>query len=139
MSYQSPIDLIIGQMNLSLEGEICKAVQNVGINVDKEELLKALQYDRNQYQKGYNDRDAEIVRCKDCEHYDEQCQQCEFLDGIILPDYFCADGERKLIKSRSQEIPITQCYHCNCTHCGKDWWSEDAFPIICPYCHEKLI
>lgn len=65
MSYQSPIDVIMGQMNIFYENEICKAVQNVGVNVDKNELLKALQYDRGQYQKGYADRDAEIVRCKD--------------------------------------------------------------------------
>ena len=36
-----------------------------------------------------------IVRCRDCKHYDEQCQQCERIDGIILPDFFCADGEMK--------------------------------------------
>lgn len=29
--------------------------QQVGFAVDKEELLKALQYDREQYQKGYSD------------------------------------------------------------------------------------
>ena len=90
MSYQSPIDLIMGQMNLSLEGEICKAVQKVGVNVDREELLKALQYDRGQYQKGYNDRDAEIVRCKDCKHYD----YC-YTRPMNRADWFCADGERK--------------------------------------------
>jgi hypothetical protein len=34
---------------------IFKAIQGVGVNVDKEELLKALKYDRQQYQKGYQD------------------------------------------------------------------------------------
>ena len=29
--------------------------QTVGYSVDKEELIKALQYDRNQYEKGYED------------------------------------------------------------------------------------
>ena len=29
-------------------------------------------------------------------------------------------------------------YHCNCTHCGKDWWTKDAFPSVCPFCSEKL-
>lgn len=37
----------------------------------------------------------QIVRCKDCKHYDELCQQCERIDGIIQPEFFCADGERK--------------------------------------------
>lgn len=96
MNYQSPIYLIMGQMRMSLEGEIYKAVQNVGVNVDKDELLKALQYDREQYKKGYNDRDEEIVRCKDCKHYDGWMQSClNGLDGIFTPDWFCADGERE--------------------------------------------
>ena len=91
MSYQSPIDLIIGQMNLSLEGEICKAVQNVGVNVDKEELLKALQYDRGQYQKGYKDRDSEIVRCEECKHY----ENCEVNDLLLNHENgYCSAGER---------------------------------------------
>lgn len=38
-----------------MDGEIIKAVQNVGVDVSKDELIKALQYDRGQYQKGYED------------------------------------------------------------------------------------
>jgi len=34
---------------------IYEAVVSTGINVDKYELLKALRYDRNQYEKGYAD------------------------------------------------------------------------------------
>lgn len=37
---------------------------------------------------------GKLVRCRDCIHYDEQCQQCERIDGIIFPDFYCADGER---------------------------------------------
>jgi len=99
--YQSPIDVIMGQMNMTIENEICKAVQNVGVNVDKEELLKALQYDRGQYQKGYRDRDDEIVRCKDCKyHAPDMCcnHPIEWNNGESRnhcnPNWFCADGER---------------------------------------------
>lgn len=53
--YQSPIEIIHGELEMQLEGEVYKAVQRVGVNVDKEELLKALQYDRGQYLKGYGD------------------------------------------------------------------------------------
>ena len=102
MSYQSPIELIMGQINFALEGQICKAVQNVGVSVDKEELLKALHHDRGQYQKGYRDRDAEIVRCKNCKHARiyENCVKCENAGnpGMFATyhqiDWFCADGER---------------------------------------------
>ena len=53
--YKSPIDVIQEQMRLDVDNAIYKAVQTVGINVDREELIKALQYDRNQYDKGYED------------------------------------------------------------------------------------
>ena len=49
---------------------VFEAVAEVGIKVDRDELIKALAYDRGQYEKGYGDgyRAAkdEIVRCKDC-------------------------------------------------------------------------
>ena len=42
------------------------------------------------------EREPEIVRCKDCKHYDPDTQSCNNgLDGIFLPDWFCADGERR--------------------------------------------
>ncbi len=77
-----------------MEGEILKAVQNVGVNVDKDELLKALQYDRNQYQKGYADRDSEIIRCKDCALHISCTINYEEVEADN--DYwFCASGVRK--------------------------------------------
>lgn len=57
--YESPIDIIYSEMQTKLEGEVFKAVQNVGINVNKDELIKALSYDRQQYEKGYADAKAE--------------------------------------------------------------------------------
>lgn len=53
--YESPIELIQKQMQLDLESKIMSAVQEVGISVDKEELIRALKYDRGQYEKGYAD------------------------------------------------------------------------------------
>lgn len=55
MSYESPIKTFIGQMQMRFENGVYEAVQDLGITVDKEELTKALQYDRHQYQKGYDD------------------------------------------------------------------------------------
>lgn len=51
--YQSPIKLMEQQMQTHIEGEILRAVQSVGVDVDKDELIRALQYDREQYAKGY--------------------------------------------------------------------------------------
>ena len=59
--YTSPIDVIYGEMQMQVEGEIYKGVEKVGVNVDKEELLKALQYDRGQYEQGYKDGYNEAI------------------------------------------------------------------------------
>jgi hypothetical protein len=53
--FESPIQVLQTSMQMEMEGEILKAVQRVGVNVDKEELLRALAYDREQYVKGYKD------------------------------------------------------------------------------------
>lgn len=53
--YKSPIEIITEQIKTNYDNAIYSAVQNVGINVDREELLKALEYDRGQYEKGYKD------------------------------------------------------------------------------------
>ena len=53
--YKSPVEIITKQMNTQVEEHIFNAIQEVAVNVDKEELIKALQYDRNQYEQGYMD------------------------------------------------------------------------------------
>ena len=53
--YQSPIEIITRQMRTQFEDNVFKAIQDYGIAVDKDELIKALQYDREQYEKGYRD------------------------------------------------------------------------------------
>ena len=102
MSYKSPIDIVISNTQTMIENEVLKAVQKIGVNVDRIELLKALTYDRRQYEKGYETRDAEIVRCKYCVHWDEgHTEECGnpdsvcFHNGWCKPDWFCADGERR--------------------------------------------
>lgn len=62
--YKSPIEIVMEElfqkMDEDFENSVFKAVQKVGINVDKEELLKALIYDRGQYDEGYEDAMNEI-------------------------------------------------------------------------------
>lgn len=61
LNYESPIDLIQKEMEMQVEDYIMKAVMKCGVNVNKEELLKALKYDRNQYNKGYK---AGCAKCR---------------------------------------------------------------------------
>lgn len=53
--YKPIIEVFRTRVRTQIEDEIIKAVHNVGVLVDKEELLKALKYDREQYTQGYED------------------------------------------------------------------------------------
>ena len=59
MNYESPVELVVSQMYTTMREEhdrqIIQSIQQCGVNVDKDELIKALQYDRNQYDKGFQD------------------------------------------------------------------------------------
>ena len=57
MSWESPIDVytITSEMETALDDEIVTVVQRFGFDVNKEELTKALLYDRGQYEKGFAD------------------------------------------------------------------------------------
>lgn len=71
MGYESPIQLIYVNILRQMEDGIFKAVQECDIRVDRDELIRALQYDRAQYEKGYADgiaaaEKAPSGRCTDC-------------------------------------------------------------------------
>lgn len=111
-AYKSPIETIWSDIEYDyveqIEQMVLTAVQNVGIRVNKEELVKALAYDREQYRKGWEDRDSEIVRCLDCRYgyqfYDVQngitdswveCRNPNGLNRDTAEDGYCYRGERK--------------------------------------------
>lgn len=53
--YEPVATFIKGQTESFIDGELLKVTQEMGLDVDREELLKALEYDRGQYEKGYAD------------------------------------------------------------------------------------
>ncbi len=57
--YKSPIEVVVSQFQEMIiqqqDEQTLQAIQKVGIKVDKGELVKALAYDRGQYEKGYTD------------------------------------------------------------------------------------
>jgi hypothetical protein len=106
--YESPIKVFQGNLEMQFEGEILKAVQRADITVDRDELIRALRYDREQYQKGFDDARkgaVPVVRCKDCKHkgwVQEPCHgksvdYCKVWDCTLrnLETTFCSYGERK--------------------------------------------
>lgn len=61
MSYKAPIEVLINEAKLNFENGIYNAIQEFEIKVDKDELIKALNYDREMYIKGYNDAVHEMM------------------------------------------------------------------------------
>ena len=78
------INIAMGELTASLDNEVMKAVQKVSIDVDKEELLKALELYHS------------LVRCR----------ECKYSDGKLIADgrywcnihgsfmRYCSEGER---------------------------------------------
>ena len=123
--YKSPIDIIHGELELKFEDEICKAVRNIGIVVDKDELIKALKYDRDQYDKGYKDALAtvEVVRCEEC-YLSGKCVVEDVFNTARMPSskMFCAVGKR-------MANTVDRCVCCG-----------DVIPEgrqVCPKCEEE--
>lgn len=63
--YESPIEVTISdimtEFKQNQEKQIYETIQRMSVNVSKEELIKALNYDRQQYEKGYNDAIEEFA------------------------------------------------------------------------------
>ncbi len=75
--YESVVRIIHDDLRIKQEESVMTVIQNLGIDVNKEELIKALQYDRDQYDKGYADgyEDAH----EDIEKLTELMSECDRL------------------------------------------------------------
>ena len=113
--YSSPVEIIISQMiekavndgQEQLNAHIIEQICKVGVIVDKEELIRALNYDRRQYAKGYQDGNlgamTELLHCADCKHFDRTTAgetYCRYWDvddyeeAFVEANDFCSRGER---------------------------------------------
>lgn len=83
------IKITMGKMQMALDGEVMKAVQNVGIDVDKDKLLEALQLADT------------LVRCKECKFREANksiyrgAWYCSNHGDTVDLDDYCSYGERK--------------------------------------------
>ena len=107
--YNSPIRTavmhsdVLAKVNEDVDGLIISSVVHCGVSVDKEELLRALQYDRGQYDAGYRDgiaaAEKKLVRCKDCRYWDDDRRCNGIKNGLVVEytdeDDFCSYGERR--------------------------------------------
>ena len=53
--YESPVEIMYGEMRSKIENAVYTAIQDVGIKVNKDQLISALMYDRHQYEAGFKD------------------------------------------------------------------------------------
>lgn len=99
------ITKVLGQMRIEHENGMVRAVQDVGFNVSKDRLQKALTAARAFYEEGYraamNRSDmVEVVRCKDCKHCLPVSMHCIRTTAAnkypkMKADDFCSYGERR--------------------------------------------
>lgn len=80
--------IAMGELTTTFDNEVVKAVRKVGIDVDKEELLKALELHRS------------LVRCGECKWFDSKghCMRLTAEYGTyedVRTDDFCSFGERE--------------------------------------------
>lgn len=96
-----------------IEHYVYKQIMNVSnIKVDEEELKRALNYDRGQYEKGYRDgwreRGEIIIRCSKCRYFEPMSHnmgRCvnyglnsegdRILTPIMHEDSFCSEAEER--------------------------------------------
>lgn len=104
--YAPPVSLSLNGFQYAIGDAVVKAIAKAGIQVNQEELLKALKYDRGQYKAGYDAGFADgfvetlhIVRCRDCIFYDPENRSnwCSHPTGLCNPGKsdFCSYGKRK--------------------------------------------
>lgn len=74
MSYESPVNLfyqeelkMLDQIQKQADDAIMAAIR-MNVTVEKDELIKALDYDRGQYEKGVNDVKSVLLEMCRCRH-----------------------------------------------------------------------
>ena len=108
--YHSPIELIVGEINTQFENDCVTMIQNYGIDINKEELVRALNYDRDQYHKGFQDA-KELYEPKKGKWIDHSDETIEFGGTTFTP-------------------PLT-CSECGKSALNESWW-------YCPNCGVKM-
>lgn len=103
LGYKSPIEVIMSDMVMKEEDQVMQAVWNVGVNVDKAELVRALAYDRDQYAAGY-----QYAK----EKYDRPQGYCRAAHEMIEDRLHCSCGMEKVITGHWEEYNY-------CPKCGR--------------------
>lgn len=119
--YESPIkivekvDKISNNFGEKLEEYVIEFVSSYGVDVDKEELVKALKYDRDQYDKGFKDgyeKAKEEMESKPLNNYrvrtDEEEEKvrkwcrANCFPGPLCPDTYCIEAWKGALREEGK-------------------------------------
>lgn len=117
--YESPITMIVRKNTTKILEEredaiVARISEELGFDINKGELIKALMYDRNQYSRGYDDgyrRAQSIFERPQGEWIDEG----QYAEGHSEHAYSCKNCGYHII-----ELPNTIFENQFCKHCGAD-------------------
>ena len=124
-NWESPITKIMGEIQNQIvkqDEENCTFAieQSIGYSVDKNELIKALNYDREQYDKGYRDGVKETFKAEleEIKAEIDNIRDVEVTDGNI---YVNEVNVLEILDNHINKADCdNDCEHCEWVECPKD-------------------
>lgn len=119
--YQSPIEIkCVNEAKMiseHIENKIYnEIVHQFGVFVDKDELVKALNYDRGQYQKGWIDGYNEAIKKEIKTNFDRITSSVESFVKWVLDNYH----------SVPEHFPCQTSCNNDCGECFKEWLQKEC-------------
>ncbi len=93
-TYSSPIEIFINDVKYSMEQAVLAAVNKCEIKVNKDELIKALTYDRQQYEEGYKNAMKQMPKPLTEEDYTELRDRFGEYVEFVVRDMISGKEER---------------------------------------------
>lgn len=93
-TYKSPIEIFINDVNYNMEQAVLSAVSKCEIKVNKDELVKALAYDRQQYEEGYKNAMKQMSKPLTEKDYLELHDRFGEYVEFVVRDMISGKGER---------------------------------------------
>ncbi len=123
--YDPPIKAIYEDWKQQFDDGVYRAVVNVKIEVDKDELIRALKYDRDQYEKGFNDAMRAAGFAKDTNVPDKNVVKS---NADRIRDMSDEELAEFMINGCDCIAPSDNCYtpHYDCKMCWLDWLRQEV-------------